>query len=263
MGGVPVVTMGIDIGSTSSKAVLLEDGERILAKAVVSFGIGTAGPRKVYESALAIAGITRNQVDYIMSTGYGRNTFTEADCQISELSCHARGMVKLVPGAHTIIDIGGQDAKVLQINEDGKLANFVMNDKCAAGTGRFLDVMARVLALEVGQLGELSAKSQKELGISNVCTVFAESEVISHLAAEEPVPDIVAGIHRSVAKRAVGLGSRIGFRENVAMSGGVALNIGVIRAIEAEIKSKVYTHPDAQLAGAYGAAILAHEKIKQ
>ncbi len=159
-----------------------------------------------------------------------------------------------------MIDIGGQDAKVMQINERGALLNFVMNDKCAAGTGRFLDVMAGILSVQTSELAELAAKAEEPLSISSVCTVFAESEVISHLAAGATRSDVAAGIHQSVAKRVAGLGNRIGFRGPIAMSGGVALNAGVVRALEHELGKQIVTHPDAQLAGAYGAAILAFEK---
>ena len=255
-----MITMGIDIGSAASKAVIMEDGVRILAKGVRSFGIGTSGPVEVYETVLKKAGVAREKIDCLMATGYGRTGFAEADCQASELSCHGKGMSFLIPGIRTVIDIGGLDAKVMEINERGALLKFVMNDKCAAGTGRFLEVMAKVLGMNVEMLGEVSRGSAKELNISNVCTVFAESEVISHLASQETVPDVVAGIHRSVAKRVVGLGSRIGFKPDIAISGGVALNEGVVYAIEKEIKCRIRTHPDAQLAGACGAAILAYEK---
>ena len=195
-----------------------------------------------------------------MATGYGRMTFPGADDQASELSCHGKGIHYLIPEARVVIDIGGQDAKVMQINERGALLNFVMNDKCAAGTGRFLDVMAGILSVQTSELAELAAKAEEPLSISSVCTVFAESEVISHLAAGATRSDVAAGIHQSVAKRVAGLGNRIGFRGPIAMSGGVALNAGVVRALEHELGKQIVTHPDAQLAGAYGAAILAFEK---
>ncbi len=253
-------TMGIDIGSTSSKAVILEDGVRVAARKVIEAGIGSEGPDRVFADALSEAGITREEITRVMATGYGRMTFPGADDQASELSCHGKGIHYLIPEARVVIDIGGQDAKVMQINERGALLNFVMNDKCAAGTGRFLDVMAGILSVQTSELAELAAKAEEPLSISSVCTVFAESEVISHLAAGAPRSDVAAGIHQSVAKRVAGLGNRIGFRGPIAMSGGVALNAGVVRALEHELGKQIVTHPDAQLAGAYGAAILAFEK---
>lgn len=255
-------TMGIDIGSTSSKAVILEDGTRVAARKVIEAGIGSEGPDRVFADALSEAGITREEITRVMATGYGRMTFPGADDQASELSCHGKGIHYLIPEARVVIDIGGQDAKVMQINERGALLNFVMNDKCAAGTGRFLDVMAGILSVQTSELAELAAKAEEPLSISSVCTVFAESEVISHLAAGATRSDVAAGIHQSVAKRVAGLGNRIGFQGPIAMSGGVALNAGVVRALEHELGKQIVTHPDAQLAGAYGAAILAFEKEK-
>ena len=253
-------TMGIDIGSTSSKAVILEDGTRVAARKVIEAGIGSEGPDRVFADALSEAGITHEEITRVMATGYGRMTFHGADDQASELSCHGKGIHYLIPEARVVIDIGGQDAKVMQINERGTLLNFVMNDKCAAGPGRFLDVMAGILSVQTSELAELAAKAEEPLSISSVCTVFAESEVISHLAAGATRSDVAAGIHQSVAKRVAGLGNRIGFRGPIAMSGGVALNAGVVRALEHELGKQIVTHPDAQLAGAYGAAILAFEK---
>ena len=253
-------TMGIDIGSTSSKAVILEDEIRVAARKVIEAGIGSEGPDRVFADALSEAGITREEITRVMATGYGRMTFPGADDQASELSCHGKGIHYLIPEARVVIVIGGQDAKVMQINERGALLNFVMNDKCAAGTGRFLDVMAGILSVQTSELAELAAKAEEPLSISSVCTVFAESEVISHLAAGATRSDVAAGIHQSVAKRVAGLGNRIGFRGPIAMSGGVALNAGVVRALEHELGKQIVTHPDAQLAGAYGAAILAFEK---
>lgn len=197
-------TMGIDIGSTSSKAVILEDGVRVAARKVIEAGIGSEGPDRVFADALSEAGITREEITRVMATGYGRMTFPGADDQASELSCHGKGIHYLIPEARVVIDIGGQDAKVMQINERGALLNFVMNDKCAAGTGRFLDVMAGILSVQTSELAELAAKAEEPLSISSVCTVFAESEVISHLAAGATRSDVAAGIHQSVAKRLPG-----------------------------------------------------------
>lgn len=257
-----MITMGVDVGSTSSKAVILQDGKEILAKAVVPMGTGTSGPEQATEQALAQAGTTRDKIDCLVVTGYGRLTFPGADHQVSEVTCHGRGIGFLLPETRTVIDIGGQDAKALQINGKGKLMNFVMNDKCAAGTGRFLDVMAKVLGIPVEGLSGLSAQAEQPVSISNVCTVFAESEVISHLAAGAKLSDIAAGIHISVARRVAALALRIGIEGQVAMSGGVALNQGVVRAMEAELKCPILVHEDAQLAGALGAALLAAERMQ-
>ena len=175
--------LGLDIGSASSKAVILSGDGQIAAKTVVNTGTGTRGPDKAVEKALLDAGLTASQIVYSVVTGYGRINYSFADKQITEISCHAKGVAHLNPNARTVIDIGGQDAKVIRLINNGKLDNFVMNDKCAAGTGRFLEVMARILDCGIGELSGLAERSTEAVVISNTCTVFAESEVISRLAA--------------------------------------------------------------------------------
>ena len=179
-----IYTLGIDIGSTASKCVMLKDGKEIVAKSLIAVGAGTSGPQRAIAEVLEKAGKTEADMAYTLATGYGRNSLEDiADHQMSELSCHAKGATFLFPDVHTVIDIGGQDVKVLQI-DNGVMTNFVMNDKCAAGTGRFLDVMARVLEVKVEDLGTLGSQSTKYVGISSTCTVFAESEVISQLSMD-------------------------------------------------------------------------------
>lgn len=252
-------TLGIDIGSTSSDVVILGDGEKSVSKAVVQLGTGTDGPRQAFEQALKQAGLTESDLDSTVATGYGRMNWEQADAEVSELTCHALGVHFLVPSARTVIDIGGQDAKALRIGSNGELLNFVMNDKCAAGTGRFLNVMAMILNLRIDELGPISLCAQQPSVISNTCTVFAESEVISKLSAHVPVENIVAGIHKSVASRVAGMALRVGLEDDICMSGGVALNQGVVRAMEKELGKKVLVHADCQLAGALGAAIYAYK----
>ena len=254
-----MLTMGVDVGSTSSKAVVLLDGREIVAQRVVSLGTGTRGPLRVYRETLEAAGLSRGELSMLVATGYGRQSFEEADRQLSEVSCHARGMAFLNPKVRTLIDIGGQDIKAMRLDGRGRLENFVMNDKCAAGTGRFLEVMARVLDVRVEQLGGLAARSTREIAISNTCTVFAESEVISQLSSNVAVEDVAAGIHRAVAKRVASLTGRVGVAEEVAMSGGVALNEGIVSAMETVLGVPVYVSPSCQLAGAIGAALFAWE----
>lgn len=256
-------TLGIDIGSASSDAVVLEDGERILSKAVFPLGAGTSGPQQAYETVLGAAGLLPEDIGNAVATGYGRMNCPYAGKQLSELSCHAKGIHFLLPDVRTIIDIGGQDAKALRIGPQGQLMNFVMNDKCAAGTGRFLEVMARVLNLPIEELGPISERSNHPVSISNTCTVFAESEVISQMSSHASIEDIAAGIHRSVAKRVAGMALRIGKESEVAMSGGVALNIGVVHAMEEELDTPIQVHPYCQLAGAIGAAIVAWENLQK
>ena len=256
-----MLTMGVDIGSTASKAVIMEDGSRILARALVAVGTGTRGPQEVYKKVLEESGVTRDQISRIVATGYGRMKFQEADRELSEVSCHGKGVKYLCPEARTVIDIGGQDAKAMLLDENGNLDDFVMNDKCAAGTGRFLDAMARVLDVDVTELGAISERSEHPTSISSTCAVFAESEVISRLAADEHIEDIAAGIHASVAKKVGGLALRIGYQPQVVMSGGVAKNRGIVKALERELKCSILVPEDCQMAGAIGAALFAWNDV--
>lgn len=257
----PRFVMGIDIGSTSSKYVILKDGQ-VAAEVVVPVGAGTSGPARAEAEALEKAGIDKEQLAATVATGYGRGNWQGANDTRSELICHARAVAYLCPGAHTVIDIGGQDAKVMVLDDNGRMTNFVMNDKCAAGTGRFLDVMARILEMRVNQLEMAASLSTKRVDISSTCTVFAESEVVSHLAAAENVNDIVAGIHRSVASRVAGLAKRAGIQPKVVMTGGVALNGGVVQALSDEIGYPIEVVHSPQTAGALGAALYADEMAK-
>lgn len=256
-----VYTMGLDYGSTASKGVILLNGSKVVESIIYASGAGTSGPQKVIEALEKKSGMSMSDMDKVVVTGYGRMSFKAADKQISELSCHAKGVHFLVPDARTVIDIGGQDAKALSLDDDGRLTNFVMNDKCAAGTGRFLDVMSGVLETEVSELGALSAQALNPVSISSTCTVFAESEVISHLSKEIPKEDIIAGIHASVAGRVSGLVKRVGVRQKVVMVGGVARNEGVVKAMEEALGVDIIV-PEfcAQLNGALGAALFAYEE---
>lgn len=254
-------TMGIDIGSTASKAVIIKDGKEIVAKSVISVGTGTTGPARVIKDTLQQIGFESiEQLDGAVATGYGRNSIEEVPTQMSELSCHAKGAHFLFPKVSTIIDIGGQDSKALKIGDNGMLENFVMNDKCAAGTGRFLDVIAKVLELRLEDLEKLDEESKVDVAISSTCTVFAESEVISQLAKGTKVEDIIKGIHTAIASRVGSLAKRVGIKDQVIMTGGVALNKGMVRALEKNIGFKIHTSEYCQLNGAIGAALFAYQK---
>ena len=259
----PIYTLGIDIGSTASKCVMLADGKEIVARSLIPVGAGTSGPQRAIDEVLKAAGKTREEMGFILATGYGRNSLEGfADHQMSELSCHAKGASFLFPEVRTVIDIGGQDMKILRV-ENGAMTNFQMNDKCAAGTGRFLDVMARVLEVDVNDLGTLGAKSTKHVGISSTCTVFAESEVISQLAQDTDKCDIINGIHQSVAGRVAGLAHRVGVQDQVVMTGGVAQNEGIVKALEDQLGHKIHTSPLTQYVGALGAALFAYKKCNK
>lgn len=255
-------TLGIDIGSTTSKCVILKDGGTIAAKSLVQAGTGTRGPAQAFKEVMEAGGIEREAIAYIMATGYGRTTFEDADGEMSELSCHAKGVFFRNPDCRTIIDIGGQDAKVIRLGENGNIANFVMNDKCAAGTGRFLDVMANILQLKVGELESFFAMADAPVKISSTCTVFAESEVISQLSKGVELPNLIAGICNSVASLVSALAKRAGVKETVCMSGGVAQNGGVRAALSKELGTEISYTRDAQYMGALGAAIAGYERAR-
>ena len=254
-------TLGIDIGSTTSKCVILKDGKDIVSTSLIVGGMGTPGPsdalKEVFEKA---GGLTKDDMAMTVATGYGRTRYEGADLDMSELSCHAMGAHHVFPSVRTIIDIGGQDAKLISLDERGRMKNFLMNDKCAAGTGRFLDVMANILQLEVNDLGPLALQADNPAAISSTCTVFAESEVISQLANGVTIPNLVAGICSSVSSRVAALAKRIGPTPDICMSGGVAQNIGVRSAMEQALDAKILVSPMAQLFGALGAAYYAFEK---
>ncbi len=259
MRGDRLLYAGIDIGSTTSKCVLLRDGE-IVGSTLVDTGIGTGGPEQAFSGALAAAGVRSDEITRCVATGYGRTSWKGADETISELAAHARGSHFLLPSTRTVIDIGGQDAKVIALGPGGRMVNFAMNDKRAAGTGRFLEVMATILRVPIQSLEELAAQAQRPAPISSTCTVFAESEVISQLAAGTPISDVVAGICMSVASRVAALAKRVGIEQEVCMSGGVAQNGGVRRALERALEIPIFYAPQAQMAGALGAALYACHK---
>jgi hypothetical protein len=242
---------------------MLEDGKNIIASSKVDVGAGTSGPIRAINEILEKTDMKREDISYIMATGYGRNSLEEADSQMSELSCHAKGAYFLFPNVRTIIDIGGQDSKALKIDENGMLENFVMNDKCAAGTGRFLDVIANVLEVDIEDLEKLDEQSTQDVPISSTCTVFAESEVISQLSRGTKIQDIVKGIHTAIASRVGALAKRVGMKDDVVMTGGVALNKGMVRALEKNTGFKLHTSEYCQLNGALGAALFAYQKANK
>ena len=254
-------TLGVDIGSTTSKAVILEDGENIVASSIVIATVGTAGVEEAVKNVLNFSKLELNDIKAVVATGYGRMNYDVADYKVSELTCHALGVHKEFPNVRTVIDIGGQDAKVISLAANGKMTNFVMNDKCAAGTGRFLDVMANILNLDIQDLEVEALKSDNPANISSTCTVFAESEVISQLATGRNIPDLVAGICKSVAIRVAALAKRVGIVEEVCMSGGVAKNSGVRNAMSKELGVDIVFSKNAQLMGALGAAIYGFKKL--
>lgn len=248
---------GVDIGSTMTKVV-------IMGESLVSSIVGPTGPEhrrlahKVMEEALSQANLTFEELSYVVATGYGRINVSFADKQVTEITCHAKGLYSLLPTAKTIIDIGGQDSKGIKI-QDGRVNSFVMNDKCAAGTGRFLEVIADALEVPLQKLGELSLSAQKAATISNTCTVFAEQEVTSKLANGESVANLIAGIHEAIATRIYSMVCKLKIEPDIAVTGGGAKNAGLVKALETRFGWPVLIPPEPLLTGALGAALVGKE----
>ncbi len=256
---------GIDIGSTAIKVALIDDGGKLKGVQVSDSGsLFHKNAKAALDTLLRREGVMREEVKYLIATGYGRRLFKEADDSISEITANAIGaheVGKAFGGVRTIINIGGQDSKAIQIDANGNVTNFAMNDKCAAGTGRFLDVAARNLDLDLEMLGDVHfAGNEAPLSINSTCTVFAESEIIGLLASGHSKASIVAGIHYSIAKRTVRLAKRVGIEDRVYMDGGPALNKGLVAAIEDELRRPLVVPEHPQTTTAIGAAILARQE---
>ncbi|HOS77157.1 MAG: acyl-CoA dehydratase activase [Syntrophales bacterium] len=256
-----MITAGIDIGSMTTKGAIVADG-RILMTCVRFTGYNAeAAGEKVFRELLDALDLEASRVDRVVATGYGRKAAAFAQATVTEITCHAAGAHHLDPRVRSVIDIGGQDSKAIALNPQGKVRDFAMNDKCAAGTGRFLEVMARAMEVDLDAFGVLSLLSRKPAQISSTCTVFAESEVISLIAGGESRENIVAGIHEAVASRVVAMARRLGLVAPIMMTGGVAKNAGVVKALENKLGHVIEVSPYAQENGAIGAALLAALRI--
>lgn len=254
--------MGIDSGSTSTNAVIMDGDRKIVASAVVRTGAKSGeSAQRILDEVLSEAGLKREDISWIVSTGYGRVSIPFADENVTEISCHGRGAHYFNPAVRTILDIGGQDSKAIRLNEKGEVADFVMNDKCAAGTGRFLEMIARSLEVDVDELGSIALQSKEDIEITSMCSVFAESEVISLIANNREKTDIANGICRAVANKSYSLLKRVGLEAEFMMTGGVAKNAGVVRAVEEKLGTKLYICPEPEIVGAAGAALYALDKV--
>lgn len=254
--------MGIDSGSTSTNAVIMDGDRKIVASAVVRTGAKSGeSAGRILDEVLSEAGLKREDISWIVSTGYGRVSIPFADENVTEISCHGRGAHYFNPAVRTILDIGGQDSKAIRLNEKGEVADFVMNDKCAAGTGRFLEMIARSLEVDVDELGSIALQSKEDIEITSMCSVFAESEVISLIANNREKTDIANGICRAVANKSYSLLKRVGLEAEFMMTGGVAKNAGVVRAVEEKLGTKLYICPEPEIVGAAGAALYALDKV--
>ncbi len=253
------IYVGLDIGSISSEALLLLD-ERILSYSIIATGPNPhRASRECLKEALSKGGVSEESILRVVATGYGRISVPFKTREVTEITCHARGSHFLFPRTRTVIDIGGQDSKVITLDERGKVTDFVMNDKCAAGTGRFLEVMARALEVELSKMGERALKAKKGVSITSMCTVFAESEVISLIAEGLEVEEILRGLHESIARRIFRMARRLRVRGEITISGGVAKNEGIVEALKSLFGMEINIPNEPQIVGALGAALLARE----
>lgn len=258
-GGTNIRFAGIDLGSTMTKAVIIDQDESVAVSVIKHTGAEHRRlANRTIQEALQKAGATLNDITYIVATGYGRINVPFADRHFTELTCHAKGVAKLFPAVRIAIDIGGQDSKVLKI-ENGKLVDFVMNDKCAAGTGRFLEVLAKTLGITVEEFGDLSSKSTRKVSINSPCTVFIRQEVSNLLVQGTPIEDIIAGMNNAIAAKVCKMVKRLKLEPDIVFTGGVAKNQGVVKAIEENLGYAVKVPEEPLLSGALGAAFIARE----
>jgi len=253
---------GCDVGSLTSKAVIMKDGKIIQSLIIKSKARPWESADEVMNMLLTRAGLTMKDIKSCVGTGYGRDKISFIDEAVSEIACHGKGARWLVPSVRTVIDIGGQDCKALRLDDKGNMVKFITNDKCASGTGRFLEVMAKVLNLKLDEMGEMSVRSRQPVTFASACTVWAQADVIQHLNDKVPVEDIAAGVNAAMASRMATLANNIGVERDVCMTGGVAKNDGVVSALEKllGVRIKRIRRADPQLAGALGAALIAGDR---
>jgi predicted CoA-substrate-specific enzyme activase len=253
---------GVDVGSTQTKAVIVDENQEIVSRSLIDTGANVLhAAERSYAEALERSGLREDEVEYIIGTGYGRYRVTFGNTQVTEISCHGRGAVHMFPDTRTVLDMGGQDTKAICVGSSGEILDFCMNDKCAAGTGRFLGAAATALEIPLGDLGPTALKSQRPVRISTTCTVFAESEVLSWLGKGKKIEDILWGVHQSIASRSTGLLRRVGIEDEVTFTGGVTRNVAMIRALEERIEKALNVSAESHYMGALGAALFALDQI--
>ncbi|HEY2191738.1 MAG TPA: acyl-CoA dehydratase activase [Actinomycetospora sp.] len=252
--------LGVDLGSTTAKVVVLNADGGIEAAEVVQMGaVSRTGCARAMEAALNAAGLGQGDVTASIATGYGRRLVPDIDRTFTEITCHGRGAAAMCPGTRLVVDIGGQDSKAIAVDDDGIVADFAMNDRCASGTGRFFEVLARAIECGIDELADLALRGEKELEVSSMCATFAETELISMLAQGEEREDIAASVHRAVATRTLGLVAQVGRRSPVVMTGGVARNAAAVHFLAEAFGAEITVPESPQIVGAYGAALLARE----
>ena len=253
---------GVDVGSTQTKAVIINEGREIVARALTETGANVIrAAENAFAEALRTGDLREEEVEYVIGTGYGRYKVTFGNTQVTEISCHGRGAVHMFPNTRTVVDMGGQDTKAIRVSPVGEIVDFCMNDKCAAGTGRFLGAASNALDIPIDELGPTALRGERAVQISTTCTVFAESEVLSWLGKGKKIEDILLGVHRSIATRSAGLLRRVGVEEEVTFTGGVAKNLAMIETLNERLGLKVNVSEDSHFMGALGAALFGLDHI--
>lgn len=256
-----MITAGCDIGSLTAKAVILQDGKMLASEVILASAQPEQSSIDVMKRAIEKAGIKMEDIEYCVGTGYGRKHIPFMNSPESEIACHGRGAVWQVPSARTVVDIGGQDAKAIKVDEKGNVERYVYNDKCASGTGRFLEIIADSLDIKLEDMGALSGKATEKLTLSNQCVVFAETEIISLVNEGKEIADIINALHQAVANRAASLARGILVAPDAVMTGGVAKNAGMFAALQKALGVKLHSVDNPQINGALGAALFAADKI--
>ncbi len=254
---------GVDVGSTQTKAVIVDESREIVGRSLIATGANvTRAAETAFRNACESIGLTRDAVGYVVGTGYGRYKVTFGDAQITEITCHARGAQSLFAATRTVIDMGGQDTKAIKVGPDGSVVDFSMNDKCAAGTGRFLSAAADVTGVSLDEIGGLSLLAKNPVRLTSVCTVFVESDIMSYLAQRKSIEDILGGVHKAIATRTMSLVRRVGVEPEVTFTGGVSRNVGMVRALEGALGTSLNVSPEGHFMGALGAALFALERAQ-
>ncbi len=253
---------GVDVGSTQTKAVIIDEAGAIVGRSLIDTGANVIkAAESSYVSALQQGDIDEEEVEYVVGTGYGRYRVTFGNTQVTEISCHGRGAVHLFPNTRTVVDMGGQDTKAISVSAEGEITDFCMNDKCAAGTGRFLGAAAEALDIPLSELGPTSLESTKPIKISTTCTVFAESEVLAWIGKGKKIEDILWGVHKSIASRSAALMRRVGIEDEITFTGGVSRNVGMVKALEERLEKPLNISEDCHYMGALGAAMFALDHV--
>ena len=253
---------GVDVGSTQTKAVIIDEQKRIVSRALTETGANVIrAAESAFAEALVSGDLREEEVEYVVGTGYGRYKVTFGNTQVTEISCHGRGAVHMFPATRTVVDMGGQDTKAIRVSATGEIVDFCMNDKCAAGTGRFLGAASAALDIPLDELGPTALQGERPVKISTTCTVFAESEVLSWLGKGKKIEDILLGVHKSIAARSAGLLRRVGIEDEVTFTGGVAKNTAMVATLNERLDVQVNVSDDSHYMGALGAALFALDHI--